>query len=72
MTRLVRMLGRCANGKEADSGLLVHVKVDGSYKAVCGKGPGRRSSGWTEQELPLPIWAKMCPKCALKGETQCN
>jgi hypothetical protein len=45
------LMGRLANGNEADSGVLVHLVSDGTQhygggKALCGAQPGRRSGGW--------------------------
>ena len=66
----VRMLGRCANGAERDSGVLVHLLAPGEYKALCGKVHGRRSAGWTEVEDVIPKWAKMCPRCEKQQTTR--
>lgn len=45
------LMGRLANGNEADSGTLVHLVPDetghyGDGRALCGARPGRRSGGW--------------------------
>ncbi len=61
-----RMLGRCANGSEADGGRLFHaIREDGlSNTAVCGKSPGRRSAGWADHPSALrPISDVSCERC---------
>jgi hypothetical protein len=45
------LMGRLANGNEADQGRLVHAVPDtttqyGLGRAACGAKPGRRSGGW--------------------------
>lgn len=46
-----QLMGRLANGNEADQGRLVHAVPDdtahyGHATAACGAKPGRRSGGW--------------------------
>ena len=53
------MLGRCANGAERDKGRIIHAR-DG-WIALCGRQPGRRSAGWSQQ--PLGLADINCPKC---------
>ncbi|MEO8737892.1 MAG: hypothetical protein ABI380_15300 [Edaphobacter sp.] len=60
--QMMRMMGRCSNGAERDSGTFVHLLTPGTFKAVCGKQPGRRSAGWALVENTVPAWAKMCPR----------
>ena len=59
--RIRSLAGRCANGAQRDSGRLFHAVPLGSWKAVCGTGPGRQSAGWSE-------WGRggdvTCPRCA--------
>jgi hypothetical protein len=61
-----RMLGRCANGNEADGGHLYHaIREDRlSWAAVCGATPGRRSAGWSDYPDSLrPIENVTCARC---------
>lgn len=63
-----RMLGRCANGNEADGGRRYHaIRKDRlSYAAVCGAAPGRRSAGWADYPDALRAVAAVdCPRCRL-------
>jgi hypothetical protein len=46
--RSERLMGRCANGNEADRGRVFHVVAEGpDGKALCGAKGGARSVGWT-------------------------
>lgn len=61
-----RMMGRCANGNEADSGRRYHaIRKDGlSFAAVCGATPGRRSAGWADHsDAVRAVEAVDCPRC---------
>ncbi|MCJ2081551.1 hypothetical protein [Methylobacterium sp. J-090] len=70
--RSERLMGRCANGNEADRGRVFHVVAEGpDGKALCGVKEGTRSVGWTgPSEEPAS-----CPKCLARltklGGTQC-
>lgn len=58
--RSERLMGRCANGNEADRGGTFHVVAEGpDGKALCGAKGGTRSVGWTgPSEEPAT-----CPRC---------
>lgn len=59
------LAGRCANGAEADGGLLWHaVDTENKWKALCGAEPGRRSAGWAPWD-PEDAEGKAvtCPRC---------
>jgi hypothetical protein len=61
-----RMLGRCANGNEADGGRLYHAIRDDrlSWAAVCGAAPGKRSAGWADYpDAVKPIADVTCARC---------
>jgi len=59
------MLGRCANGNEADKGRLYHAV--GSWVALCGREPGRRSAGWAlYKDQTRPLSEVNCPRCKSK------
>lgn len=66
----VRMMGKCANGAEADGGRLYHAKLvgpQGSFKAICGAAPGRRSAGWSDfLDSMKPVEKTTCPRCRSK------
>jgi hypothetical protein len=55
-----RLLGRCANGAERDTGRVAHAVQGANWSALCGAKPGRRSAGWSEYEAPLVT----CARCA--------
>ncbi|MCW6507069.1 hypothetical protein [Lichenifustis flavocetrariae] len=63
-----RLLGRLANGFEADGGRVIHVLPSddaGDYvwgRSACGKRPGGRSQGWVSVER-----AATCPRCLSKA-----
>jgi hypothetical protein len=57
--------GRCANGFELDHGRVNHAVPNGSYKALCGTQPGRRSVGWN-YPFPRLDATVTCPKCLKK------
>ena len=62
----VRMMGRCANGNEADGGKKFHaLRKDGlSYQAVCGAAPGPHSAGWADYpDVIKPVTDVSCPRC---------
>ena len=64
--KAVRMMGRCANGNEADGGRKYHaLRKDGlSFKAVCGAAPGSRSAGWADYpDATKPVEDVTCPRC---------
>jgi hypothetical protein len=46
--KILRKIGRCANGAERDSGRIYHA-VEG-WTAICGAQPGRTSAGWSHEE----------------------
>ncbi|MDO9427803.1 MAG: hypothetical protein Q7T93_13350 [Methylobacterium sp.] len=59
--RSERLMGRCANGNEADRGRVFHVVAEGpDGKAICGAKEGfSRSVGWSgPREEPAT-----CPRC---------
>lgn len=66
----MRMMGRCANGCEADSGRLYHARLigpHGSFKALCGAAPGRRSAGWADfLDAMKPVEKTTCSRCLSK------
>lgn len=61
-----QLMGRLANGFEADSGTRIHLVPDGTGhygagKALCGAEPGRRSGGW---DVDHYIGREAtCPRC---------
>jgi hypothetical protein len=57
------LAGRCANGAERDGGTLYHAIPVGSWTAVCGARPGKRSAGWSESGFERQHEVT-CPKCA--------
>lgn len=59
-----RLAGRCANGAEADGGRIYHAVVRGSWSALCGAKPGRRSAGWSS----YPGETVTCSRCAKRLE----
>lgn len=65
-----QLMGRLANGNEADQGRRIHLVSDdvghyGRGKALCGAEPGRRSGGWDVD------WTRgklvNCPRCLSKA-----
>jgi hypothetical protein len=60
---IARMMGRCSNGAERDSGSLYHAIPKSSWKALCGKAPGKRSAGWADRENDKSV---NCPSCLRK------
>ena len=69
MNILPRFLaGRCANGAEADGGLLWHaVDKDNKWIALCGAKPGKRSAGWAPWDTEdAKDHAVTCPRCLAK------
>lgn len=65
--RAMYMLGRCANGSERDKGRNLHITADGSWQALCGKAPGKRSAGWSDYpENVKPPSEATCPACVRK------
>jgi hypothetical protein len=60
------LMGRLANGFEADAGKRVHLVPDdtGHYglgRALCGAEPGRRSGGW---DVDWYVSKQVtCPRC---------
>lgn len=57
------LMGRLANGNEADAGRLIHLVPDdtghyGHGRALCGARPGRRSGGWDTE-----FYAARNPTC---------
>ena len=59
------MLGSCANGAERDKGTRIHAVQ--SWKALCGKEPGRRSAGWALfPDQVKPLSDVNCPRCSKK------
>ncbi len=58
--RAARLMGRCADGAERDSGRLVHALEIGSSKALCGAKAGRRSAGWSSWH----VTEVTCRQCA--------
>src|SRR5690242_14275392 len=62
---ILSMLGRLANGAEFQKGVLFHAVKFGSFKAMCGAKPGRRSVGWTFD--PQSHGREVtCPRCVKK------
>lgn len=62
----VRLMGRCANGVEADGGRKYHAlrKDRLNYQAVCGAAPGKRSAGWADfPDTVKPVEDVTCPRC---------
>jgi hypothetical protein len=60
----MRLLGRCANGNEADGGRIYHIKGASHWKALCGAQPGRRSAGWADHpDATKPVEQSTCLKC---------
>lgn len=60
----MRLMGRCANGNEADGGTKYHIKGPSHWKALCGAQPGRRSAGWADYaDARKPIEQATCTKC---------
>lgn len=63
------LMGRLANGNEADAGHVIHMVSDdighyGHGKALCGAQPGRRSGGWDTYHF---VDSKpTCARCARK------
>lgn len=65
----VRLLGRCANGNEADGGVKYHAKSQSDWSALCGAKPGKRSAGWSDHpDTMKPVAFVNCPKCRRKLE----
>jgi hypothetical protein len=62
---VLRRAGRRTNGHERDGGILWHAVPRGTYKALCGAEPGRKSA-WGE----YPGLAVTCPKCLKKLANQ--
>lgn len=62
--RTLTMAGRCANGAERDHGTRWHAVPVGSYAALCGDEPGRRSAGWSSHRIEGQ--EVTCPRCAKK------
>lgn len=63
------LMGRLANGNEADAGCIVHaVPHDtmhyGHMVAACGTQPGRRSGGWDVDNVAER--AITCTRCVRK------
>jgi len=63
------LMGRLANGNEADAGKLVHLVPDntghyGHGRALCGAEPGRRSGGWDIEHFASPT----CIRCVSKQQ----
>lgn len=63
-TKPAALMGRLANGNEADRGRLVHlVPIEtnhyGHGRALCGAKPGRRSGGW---DVVNPV-SPTCLRC---------
>ena len=58
--------GRLANGAERGQGRIIHGLLNGSWKALCGTEPGRRSGGWLPFDEPLPAGSINCQKCLKK------
>lgn len=64
--------GRRVTGSESDHGNVTHARVNGSYRALCGTEPGRRSD-WSSYSTELDYreactqaWAHnavTCRKC---------
>jgi hypothetical protein len=59
------LAGRCANGAERDGGTRYHAIPVGSWKALCGAEPGRRSAGWSENGF-TQSHEVTCPRCPRK------
>lgn len=56
---ILRLMGRCSNGFEADAGELFHAVLKKSFPALCKAKPGKRSAGWSTHEGKLVT----CPRC---------
>lgn len=65
MIEALRMMGRCADGAERDSGRLTHAVPAYSLKALCGVKPGRRSAGWAKSDVEIN-----CLRCLRKRATR--
>lgn len=62
--QILRLAGRCSDGAERDGGTLFHVVPEGSWKALCGAQPGRRSVGWSAYVRATPS----CIRCVSKQQ----
>lgn len=58
-TEVLRLMGRCCDGAERDSGTLFHAVPTDNHKALCGRKPGRRSAGWIGKRGAVVT----CPRC---------
>jgi hypothetical protein len=66
-----QLMGRLANGNEADQGKRIHLVPQavvqyGYGVALCGAKPGRRSGGWDVEYFKNA--APTCPRCVRKQE----
>jgi hypothetical protein len=55
----LRLMGRCRDGAERDSGTRFHAVRVGCWSAICGAKPGKRSAGWSSHQGTEPT----CPLC---------
>lgn len=56
---ILRKMGRCRNGFEADAGQLFHAVLPKSFAAICKAKPGRHSAGWSDKAGLVVT----CPRC---------
>ena len=58
------MIGRAADGFQLGGGTLIHATTSPPYShgpALCGRKPGRRSAGWSNDMPPeTPITCMRC------------
>jgi hypothetical protein len=66
--RYTYLTGRCANGAERDAGRLIHAVPDGTWTALGGIEPGRRSAGWSMNRDCENFTAPTCPRCRRKED----
>jgi len=61
----LRLMGRCADGAERDSGRLCHAVPANTGRALCGAEVGRMSAGWAPGETVTcePCARKLRPRC---------
>lgn len=64
----MRLTGRCANGAERDGGTIYHAIANGSWFALCGVKPGKRSAGWSSYFGDKVT----CPRCLKKMQSKCQ